>query len=267
MVAPDSIAHFDRPDWWREFDLLGVLDCGDADRLDESNREAAQNLPTFTIDHHATSRGLGTAWIEPDASSTGEMAVRLIRAAGWPLTPAAAQALWTAIATDTGRFSYENTSAAALDAARECVLAGALPAETAAHVYQAVTPAERLLQGRVLERMEFREDGRLALSWLDRRDFSEAGPGSEATEDLVNLLRDTSGVEAAVLLSELPGRNGSIKVSLRTASPHDATGVAGRFGGGGHARAAGCSVPGPMDEAKQRLADTAAAMFFRAGGA
>ncbi len=266
MMHPDLVARHDRPDWWRDFDLLGVLDCGDADRLDGINREAAANLPTFTIDHHASSRGLGAAWLEAGASSTGEMVVRLARRAGWPLTSRAARALWTAIVTDTGRFSYENTSPAALEAARECLLAGADPAETTARIYQSVTPAERLLQARVMERMELLENGRLALSWIGRRDFAEAGPGSEATQDLINLLRDTAGVEVAILLSELPeapGRNGSIKASLRTASPHDAIRLAGRFGGGGHARAAGCSVPGPLDEARRRMAEAAVEDFFR----
>ena len=262
MVNPNLIGRFPRQDWWREFDLLGILDCGEADRLDEINRQAAvSGLPVFTIDHHISSRGLGTAWIEPDASSTGEMTLRLIRAAGWPLTPGAAQSLWIAIATDTGRFSYENTTPAALEAARECLLAGADPALVTAHIYQSITAAERFLQTRLLARMEIRESGRLALSWLTADDFSDAGPGSETTEDLINLLRDTAGVEVALLLSELPDRNGSIKASLRTASPHDAVRVVEQFGGGGHARAAGCSLPGPLEKAKQNIV-SAAAVFF-----
>lgn len=257
----------DALDWWREFDVVGVLDCGESNRLDESNREAVVNLPTFNIDHHISSRGIGDAvWNDPTASSTGEMLVRLALAANWNIPTRAAQALWTAILTDTGRFSYENTSPDALEAARQCLLTGADPSETAANVYQSTAASERFLQGRVLSRLELRENGKLALSWLSLKDFAEAGPGSDSTQDLVTLLRDTAGVAVSILLTESATKaaNGEqlVKASIRTICPHDATQVAEQFGGGGHLRAAGCALPGPMEEAKKLLLNTAVERYF-----
>ncbi|MCC8107679.1 MAG: DHH family phosphoesterase [Planctomycetes bacterium] len=257
LVPPGAPIREASPDWWRRYDCLGVLDCGDASRLDESIRPAVDALPAFTIDHHPTSAGIGAAvWIDPSASSVGEMVVRLAMAGHLPIDADAAQALWTAIVTDTGRFSYENTTAAALTAALACVEAGASPPEAATYLYQSVSWAERQLQRTVLNNMELRHDGRLATSWLTRRDFAEAGSGPEDAQNLVNVLRDTSGVEAAVFFYEPVATDESIpsvvKASLRTRAPLDALDVAVQFGGGGHARAAGCSIAAPMAEARRR---------------
>lgn len=247
FLASDIIVRHEAPDWHKNYDCLGVLDCGEEKRVDEINREALKALPTFNIDHHVSNDGVGQAiWIDPNASSTGEMVVRLCRRAGWPLPRDAAQALWTAIVTDTGRFSFENTSVDAMYAATECLAAGASPQEVAAHVYQSITLEERRLQSLVLSRMTFYEDGKLAVSWLRHQDFIDARIGVKDVQDLINLLRDTSGVVVALFLYELEA---DVRVSMRTASPYDAIEVVKQFGGGGHIRAAGCTLPAPVEEA------------------
>ncbi len=264
LVAPDLIVHHEADDWWREYDAVGVLDCGEESRLEPVNRAAAARLPAFTIDHHATSdKGLGEAvWIEPEMSSTGEMVVRLCRELGWELTQPAAQALWTAIVTDTGRFCYENTTAAAMAAAQACLAAGADPARTAVEVYQSVTLPQRRLQQTVLERMALFDEGRLAVSWLGRDDFARTGVGVEGSDNGINLLRDTAGVEAAVFFYEPRAMEGVVKASFRTRSPYNALDVATRFGGGGHKRAAGCTVAGTVPEVMERVIEASRKAFF-----
>lgn len=268
LADPDLVVHHEEADWWRGYDVLGVLDCGEEGRLDETNRLALGRLPTFNIDHHATSAGVGEAiWIEPHASSTGEMIVRLCREAGWQMTPEGATALWTAIVTDTGRFSYENATAAALEAARECILAGADPVKAATELYQSVTWPERQLQTLVLQRMQMLENGRLAVSWLGRDDFRRIGIGAEGADNVINLLRDTAGVEVAIFFYEPSGdrAGGSVKASFRTRSPHDALKIVCRFGGGGHTRAAGCTVAGTIEEVMKKVIGAARESFFQAG--
>lgn len=255
-------------DWWRPFDCVGLLDCGDIDRVDAANQAPIAALPTFNIDHHISSGGVGQAvWNDTTASSTGEMAVRLCRATDWPLGRDAATALWTAIITDTGRFSFENATAPALEAARECILAGAEPSEVARLVYQSVGVPERRLQRRILERMELTDGGRLASAWLTDADFVEAGVGVEGVQDLITLLRDTAGVEAAALFYEMTDADGrrSVKASLRTASPHDAVAIVSRYGGGGHTRAAGCSLDKPLTEAMDEVLGAMRREYFAVG--
>lgn len=266
LITPDALREDSRPDWYRDYDCLGVLDCGDRDRLDPVNRPASDALPTFTIDHHASSQGLGEArWINPAASSVGEMVVQLCLASGWRLDPMAAEALWTAILTDTGRFSYSNATPAALDAARHCLEAGADPQRVSLNLYQSFSQAERRLQARVLTRLLFLESGRLAISWLAWEDYREIGVTPGETQELVSLVRDTDGVEVAVYFYEVPdvaGGTPSIKVSMRTAYPHDALRVVCRFGGGGHARAAGCTLSLPMGEAKAMVIAATQEAYF-----
>lgn len=267
LAPPSAVRVYDSPDWHREYGCVGVLDCGDLDRLEPVNREAARVLPAFTVDHHASSKGLGQAvWIEPGASSTGEMLVRLARRAGWPIPPDAADALWTAIVTDTGRFSFSNTSVSALAAAAECIKAGANPARAAENIYQTVSVPERKLQALVLSRLEFHAGGRLGLSWLAGADFRQAGIGVDGSQDLVNLVRDTVGVEVAIFFYELPHPRAdfphSIKVSIRTSESHSALDVATAFHGGGHLRAAGCSVAGTMEEARAKVLEMALRCYF-----
>lgn len=273
LPFPDYLAFIDprgmvkmhsEPDWHKQYDCVGIVDCGEAGRLEEINRAAVGNLPVFTIDHHVSSVGLGASWIRADASSTGEMIVQLCDEAGWPISPDTAQALWVAIVTDTGRFCYENTTAACLEAARRCVESGARPSDASAVLYQSVSVAERKLQAMVLSRMELLEDGRLAVSWLKREDFIRARSGIQDTQNLISLIRDTDGVEAAVFLYEpMAGEDkGEVKVSCRTRAPHSCLDLVCRFGGGGHERAAGCTVSGPIDQVRAALTEAARSAFF-----
>ena len=266
IAYADLVAFHEEENWADNYDCLGVLDCGEISRLDEHNRPAVDRLPTFTIDHHAsTVTGLGQAvWVEPDASSTGEMITRFCRDAGWPVSARAALGLWTAVVTDTGRFSYENTSAAALEAARFCVECGASPSVAADNLYQSVSLAERKLQTTVLLRMEVYEQGRLAVSWLRAQDFVQAKSGVEDSQNLINILRDTTGVEVAIFLYEpaMPNMEGVIKASFRSRAPLDCLKVVHQFGGGGHQRAAGCTLSGPMEEARKTILAAARQAYF-----
>ncbi|MDR0361708.1 MAG: DHH family phosphoesterase [Planctomycetota bacterium] len=262
LVDPEIDAVHPDEAWPTLFDAMIVLDCGEWQRLDARSLVAEGKLPTANIDHHATSSGVGEArWIEADASSTSEMIVRLADAAGWPVSPSAALALWIGIVTDTGRFSYENSTAAALEAAAACVRNGADPAAAATRIYQSSTRSELALRLRVMEHMEFQQNGRLATSWLSRSDFAESGVGVEGVQDLINIIRDVDGVEAAALFYETPARDG-VKVSLRTRAPHDATALATIHGGGGHRRAAGCTVNGALDDVRHTVTGKMTQLWF-----
>lgn len=244
------------PNWHAEFDCLGVLDCGVKDRLDAQVHPALDALPVFTLDHHETGTGFGPAtWIDPRASSVGEMVVRLAQAAGWPLPQPAAQALWASIVSDTGCFCYENTTPTALRAALACLDAGAKPAPAARQLFGSSLPAERRLQAVALQRMQLHAQGRISLSWITQADFAAVGADKTATSEIINLLRDMAGVQMALFLYETD--RGDIKVSMRSVEPYSCLKVVTQFGGGGHERAAGATISGPMDEACNQMLDAA----------
>jgi phosphoesterase RecJ-like protein len=162
----------------------------------------------------------------------------------------------------------QTATPAARAAPRLCLLAGAKPVLTDIHLFQSASPGERRLQGRMLERIELLAGGRLALSWIVREDFLALGLDPDVSYDLSALLRNIDGVEASILFSESgPAPEVGVKVSLRTLAPHDAIRVAALFGGGGHPRAAGCSLAGGLPEAKRLVAAAAMREFFPEAGA
>ena len=255
IIEPDK-------DWFAGYDCLAVMDCGDWHRMEDFTIAARKKIETLNIDHHISSKGLGgVEWIEPEASSTGEMVIRLAELAGWKIPSEASDPLWAAIVTDTGRFSYSNSSPAALRAAAICVEKGADVAKATSNIYQSVSRAERFLQTRALLRLTFHSGGKIAETWLDHKDFTEVNAGIDVTSEIVNFTRDTAGVEVGIFFYEMPNQS-EIKVSIRTHAPHDATKLAEYYSGGGHMRAAGCTLKESMTQARMTVITKAVQIYF-----
>jgi phosphoesterase RecJ-like protein len=230
----------------RTFDVIVLTDCPNHART-EGLLEQARGVATtvLNIDHHPDNRRYGTVdWIDPSAAATGEMIWELLGRLALPLTPAVALNLYTAIHTDTGSFRYSNTTARTFQIAADLTRAGAAPALVTEWLYQ--RRALRALNelGELLRRVQVSEDG--AVAWLS----VPRGLVSEefmAAEDVVTYPRSIRGVKVAVLLrEETPGQ---VKVSLRGKGEVPVNRIAGRFGGGGHENAAGCTVTGSLDDA------------------
>ena len=229
----------------RAFDVIVLTDCPNDARteglLDGARGPASQVL---NIDHHPDNRRYGTVnWIDPSAAATGEMVFDLIRALGHPLTPEIALNLFTAIHTDTGSFRYSNTTAKTFRIAAELMASGADPALVSDQLYQRRPLGALRTLGDVLRRVELSGDGRVAWLAVPRELASDA---FLAAEDLVTYPRSIEGVEVAVLLREEGG--GVVKCSFRGKGRIAVNRIAQRFGGGGHANAAGCTVRGSLQE-------------------
>ena len=114
---------------------------------------------------------------------------------------------------------------------------------------------------RALSTLRLSEDGRIAWMWLTLQDFLEAEAGEGDLDGIVNYARNVIGVEVGILFRQL--KSGAVKVSLRSRRWVDVSDVAGSFGGGGHARAAGCTVAGTRDEVERRVLERVAEAFGR----
>jgi phosphoesterase RecJ-like protein len=232
------------------FDLAVLTDCPNPDRTEGLIEGARGNAPVVVnIDHHPDNRRYGTVnWVDPAAAATGELVYALIVALGLPVKPGIASNLFTAIHMDTGSFRYSNVTPQTFRVAAELVAAGAEPAFVGNQLYERRPPDALRQLGEVLSRVEVSADGRIA--WLAlpvglvRDAFVEA-------EDLVNYPRSIGTTKVAALLRERPG--GAVKVSLRAKGEVDVNKIAARFGGGGHANAAGCVVRGALAEATRQV--------------
>lgn len=226
-----------------------VLDCGDPERLGAAREVVSQAPWLVNIDHHPTNTGFGRInLVDAGAAATAELILYLLEELSLPLTQAVATCLYTGIHTDTGGFRYENTSASAHRAAQRLVEAGAKPWEIADRVYDTKSVSQLLLLRAALERLKVGCGGRLA--WVSLPQAVFAACGTDDTSGLINYPRMIAGVELAILFRET--KEGAIRVGFR--SRHlDVSRLAQRFGGGGHIRASGCTVPGPLARAEKMV--------------
>lgn len=230
-----------------DYDAVILLEC---DGVPRSRLAGVEDRFLVNIDHHVSGRPFGAVnWIDTDACAVGEMVHRLAKAAGAEVTPQMATCLYAAVLTDTGAFCYEGTDAHAFELARELVGRGADPAAIAREVYFSNPLSKMLLLGAALANL--RREGRLAWLWVTHEDMARTGAAEEDCEGIVNYAIAIAGVEAAVLLRELPDHR--VRLSLRSKGHLDVARVASNFGGGGHRHAGGCTVEGPLRGATERI--------------
>lgn len=233
-----------------DYDAVILLEC---DGVQRSRLAGLEGRFLVNIDHHATGRSFANVnWIDVEACAVAQMVYRLATAAGAEVTPQIAACLYAAVLTDTGSFCYEGTDAQAFELARELVGHGADPAGIAREVYFSNPLSKMLLLGAALSNL--RREGRLAWLWVTNDDMTRTGAAEEDCEGIVNYAIAIGGVEAAVLLRELPDHR--VRLSLRSKGQLDVARIAASFGGGGHLHAGGCTLQGPLREASEKILAT-----------
>jgi phosphoesterase RecJ-like protein len=253
------------PDASVDYDLLVVADCGELERIGPvlgSHRELFQRVPILDIDHHKSNLRFGAVdWVDWTSSATCEMVTLLGRRMDLPLTAdggTLATALAGGIVMDTGNFQHPNVTPRTLIVSAALRQAGADFSELARRLYRSKPNTQLKLFGLVLARMESDLDGRLVWSTLELADLAAARAAAAESEGLIDLLAQSETSEAAILFKEADGET---RVSIRTRDGGvDATVLSGAFGGGGHARASGATVPLPLAEARKAVLARAAAL-------
>ena len=244
------------PDPAATYDLVVIVDCGSLERIGDVGARHADlfaALPRMIIDHHASNDAAGDAdWIDPQAAATCEMVALLAARLG--VDPAAwdhglATNLMAGIVMDTATFAHPNATPRTLAISAWLVAAGAPLSEISRRLYRSKPEAQLRLFGRILDRLESADDGRIVWSSVTAADYSETGAEQAHSEGLIDLLSQAESAEVAVLFKEGGPRETRVSVRTRPGGV-DATVLTGRFGGGGHARAAGATVSAPLAEAR-----------------
>jgi phosphoesterase RecJ-like protein len=247
-----------------ECDALVILDTCALTQLEPLAAYLPQSPRTLVVDHHATRDAIATrpadlGLFDATAGAVSLLIAEWMKATGVALTPAIATALLVGLGTDCGWFRFANTDARMLRAAAELCDAGASVNTIYRAVYEQEPPAKLRLLARMLQSLELHAGGKLAVMILRKADFDAVGADHTLTEDLVNEPGRLAGLEATLLFTEEP--DGRVHVNFRSKSTLDVAALAARFGGGGHARAAGARPVGEWDEIVPRvIAETIAAL-------
>jgi phosphoesterase RecJ-like protein len=237
-----------------EPDVAVILD-GDLARtgtVATQHREWLARARIANIDHHVSNPGSGEAnLIDPTAAATCEMIALLLPKLG--VTPDAeiATALLAGIVQDTHTFAHPNATPRTLRVAADLVEAGADLSRINRAVYADKPFSTLALWGMMLAGIGQRCEGRIVFATMTTAMLRETGEAPTASEGFVDLLGSTRAADVTVLFKEADAR--TTRVSVRTTERADAVAIASAFGGGGHARAAGCTLAVPLDDAREQV--------------
>lgn len=238
----------------QRFDLFIAVDCGTFDRMPLEVRPVVEKLPTICIDHHVTNTAFGdVAIVDHTASSTGELIWRFAKWNEWKLDHAIAEALWVAMITDSGRFAYDSTSPRTLRAAGDILKYGVRTAFINDIIYGTFSTKAIELKRIAWRSLHIWKNRKVAEVTLTRDDFRSVRGTKADAEDIIEIPRSVARNEIALFFYQIPDRTKETRCSIRTRGDWDATLLAAKFGGGGHIKAAGCTIKGTIVAAKRKM--------------
>jgi bifunctional oligoribonuclease and PAP phosphatase NrnA len=238
-----------------EPDVAVIVD-GPLSRTGSIATEAGEWLSrarVVNVDHHVSNDGseVSAAWVDADAAATCEMVALLLGDLGVAVDSDIATVLTAGIVQDTHTFSHPNATPRTLRVAADLVEAGAPLSRLHKAIYADKPFSTLALWGRMLAGASERCEGRIVHAAMTNAMLATTSTDAVASEGFIDLLASTKTADITVLFKEVDA--GHTRVSVRTSARADAVAITSAFGGGGHARAAGCSIDAPLDEATSRL--------------
>ena len=231
------------------YDLAFSLDCGSIKRLGKAQDLFKSAKETVNLDHHISNEKFATYnWIEPDATSTGQVVHWLAKGMKKNITPEIATLLYTTLLTDTGCFANSNTNAIAMSWASELINLGAKHAEVYRKAFLEKPFKSVKIFGTGLNNMSLIENGEMIWTFVNKDEMNSLSATGEDTEDIIDYMMRTRGVKIGIFFRE---DGNETKVSLRSNTEFDVSKIAMSFGGGGHKRAAGINIKKPLNEVKE----------------
>lgn len=255
LPARYAVAYCPQPEGPFEPELVVAVDVASASLLGALEAQWGGRVD-LCVDHHRSNTGYARCTLlRPQAAAAAEVVLALLRQMGCAITPHIASALYLGLTTDTGCFRFSNTTAQTHRTAAELIEAGAQYQQINEQVFESKSRRQVLAETMAVNTIAYFYNGRCAVMKLDRALYEKTGVADDELEGIASLPRQIEGVEIGITLKEKPG--GSCRVSVRTTGAVDASALCARFGGGGHARAAGCTLEGGIDGAARRLVEVA----------
>lgn len=256
--VPEYVGFLDRGYCSRDFDVIKnpdicmCVDCSETKRFPGRTEIFFKGRTTICIDHHVTSEPFADYnYIDGGAAATCELVYKLIKAMELDITPQMAEAIYTGISTDTGGFRYSNTTNETHLIAAALMELGIDHNKINVQLYQNTRLEKLRITIKALENMLIFADGKAAMSYVSQQMLDDVGISMEDAEGIIDLLRNIMGVEIAAIAKER--EQNLIKVSMRAKTDGNVAEIAAKFGGGGHIKAAGCTLHTDLETACSRI--------------
>ncbi len=236
------------------YDNAIIADCPTAQRTGRVVRLLHKAKVRINIDHHISNESFGEFnWVDPDASSCGEMVFRLYRHMGLSINEDIATLLYVALLTDTGSFQYDSTTPTTHSIAAELIKLGVHPTKVASAIYETKSLGDITLLSKALSTLSSHHNGKIALLYVTADMLHDTHTTPDRTDGFVNFARSLKDAEVALFFREDYERTGHIHVSLRSKGRVNVNVLANTFGGGGHPKASGCLIEGELAQVIERV--------------
>ncbi len=234
-----------------QYDLGISLDCTDTKRLEGFNPWYDTAKTKISIDHHGTNAMFADYnYVDPVAPACAQILIVVFSSMGIEINKDIGTCILAGIITDTGGFKYEGVSTETFEFTANLIRLGVNVPEIYKRVLQIKTMANFELRKLALNRMEFFENGKIAFTYMTIEDEEKTKAEAGDHEGLVEIGRDLEGVEVSIFIRETEK---GFKASLRSNNYVNVSEVCSIFSGGGHIRAAGCTLPYNLEQAKEKI--------------
>lgn len=236
------------------YDLVITVDVADIDRISDMKPLFDRAKHTVNIDHHKTNNNFADYnYVIPEASSAGEVLFNLFKLWGWKIDLDTAECIYTAILTDTGGFRFDNTSSEVFAIASELVKTGVNPNKIYTYCYELKSKNFVMFQNYCVQKAVFSEDNKIAYTTVYKKDLEKFKAKDDYTEGLAESLRAIETTDIAFVVKEVEPNKIS-KISMRS-KVYDVAKICSAFGGGGHSKAAGCTIKSNVENSIKKVLD------------
>ena len=233
------------------YDLAIALDCADMKRLNGWSNYFEEAKTTISIDHHGSNKMFADYnYVDPASPACAQILIVILQTLEIEITKEIGTCLLTGIITDTGVFKYPGVTTETFEFVAWLLRIGVKVSDIYKRVLQVKTKSQFELSKLAIERLEFLEDGKITFTYITKEDEKRVNANTGDHEGLVEIGRDVEDVEVSIFLRETEK---GFKASLRSNNAVNVSDVCIMFGGGGHPRAAGCNIPGTLEQVKQKI--------------
>lgn len=232
------------------YDLGIIVDCSSKERIGQGNNEIDKCKKTIVIDHHISNTYYGDInHVEVNTSSCCQIIYYLFKSWKIKFTKEIAEVLILGMLTDTSGFANDNVDKKTFMMVAELLDTGVDFHKIYYNILSKKNKAQYLLTRLVFSRLELICDGKIAFSYITKKDLDDVGALNGDHEGLVDIGRNIEGVEVSIFVREDDG----FRVSFRSNGNVLVNNIAAKFGGGGHNMAAGAKINGSLEETKKML--------------